>query len=257
MRDHLEKDVVVESVYHSWVKRKLSTHECANVLDFTVDRAVEMTDEDLLVLTRKEIPGKVLTAASWFLKQRNSEAQAQGSGLVDSTTDNSGPTDETEPSFEKTDQSYLDLQLEAKLLRFHEENGQDVVKDDDAAAPVHLWDNRIAIGLNRMRRERRGECGRGGSELPYFDFDTDDGNAKFSKFLGTFRKLLQPVMLKRWKANVRKSFEVWYDNTGKFMPDAVSILADGLRACEKADGASWWASRSSEILWSGSISVVP
>jgi hypothetical protein len=24
------------------------------------------------------------------------------------------------------------------------------------------------------------------------------------------------------------------------MPDAISILADGLRACEKADGASWW-----------------
>jgi hypothetical protein len=224
MRDHLEKDVVVESVYHSWVKRKLSTQERANMLDFPVDRAVEMTDEDLLVLKRKEIPGKVLTAASWFLKQWNSEAQSQGPGLVNSITENSGPIDETEPSFEKTDQSYLDLQLEAKLLRFHEENGRDVVK----------------IGLNRMRRERSGECGRGGSELPYFDFNTDDGNAKFSKFLGTFRKILQPVMLKRWKANVRKSFKVWYENTGKFMPDAASILADGLRACEKADGASWW-----------------
>jgi hypothetical protein len=47
-------------------------------------------------------------------------------------------------------------------------------------------------------------------------------------------------MLKRWKVNVRKSFEVWYENTGRFMPDASSILADGLRACEKADGASWW-----------------
>jgi hypothetical protein len=31
MRDHLEKDVVVELVYHSWVKRKLSTQERANV----------------------------------------------------------------------------------------------------------------------------------------------------------------------------------------------------------------------------------
>jgi hypothetical protein len=126
------------------------------------------------------------------------------------------------------------------LLRFHEENRRDVVKDDDAAAPVHLRDNRIAIGLNRMRRERSGECGRQGSELPYFDFDTDDGNAKFSKFLGTFRKILQPVMLKRWKVNVRKSFEVWYENTGKLMPDAASILANGLRACEKADRESWW-----------------
>jgi hypothetical protein len=69
MRDHLEKDVVVELLYHYWVKQKLSTQERANMLDFPVDRAVKMTDEDLLVLTRKEIPGKVLTAASWFLKQ--------------------------------------------------------------------------------------------------------------------------------------------------------------------------------------------
>jgi hypothetical protein len=170
------------------VKRKLSTQKRANVLDFPVDRAVEMTDEDLLVLTRKEIPGKVLTAASWFLKQRNSEAQLKAPGLVDSVAENSGPAEETESSFEKTDQSYLDLQLEAKLLRFHEENGQDVVKDDDTAAPVHLWDNRIAIGLNRMQRERSRGCGQQGSELPYFDFDTDDGNAKFSKFLGTFKE---------------------------------------------------------------------
>jgi hypothetical protein len=46
------------------------------------------------------------------------------------------------------------------MLRFHREKGQDVVKDDDAAAPVHLWDNQIAIGLNRMQRERSGGCGR-------------------------------------------------------------------------------------------------
>jgi hypothetical protein len=240
MRDHLEKDVVVQLVYHSWVKRKLSTQERANVLDFPVDRAVEMTDEDLLVLTRKEIPGKVLTAASWFLKQWNSNAQSKAPVPDDSITEDSGPTDEPKPSFEKTDQSYLDLQLEAKLLRFHKEKGQDVVKDDDAAAPVHLWDNQIAIGLNQMRRERSGRCGRRVSELPYFDFDTDDVKVKFSKFLGTFRKILQPVMLKRWKVNVRKSFKGWYENTGRFMPDAPSILGDGLRACEKADGASWW-----------------
>jgi hypothetical protein len=47
-------------------------------------------------------------------------------------------------------------------------------------------------------------------------------------------------MLKRWKLNVWKSFKVWYENTRKLLPDASSILADGLRACEKADGALWW-----------------
>jgi hypothetical protein len=70
MRDHLEKDVVVELVYHSWVKRKLSTQERANVLDFPVDRAVEMTDEDLLFLT-KENTWKGID--SWFLVPKTME----------------------------------------------------------------------------------------------------------------------------------------------------------------------------------------
>jgi hypothetical protein len=91
-----------------------------------------------------------------------------------------------------------------------------------------------------MRRERNRDCGQRGSELPYFDFNIDDGKAKFLKFLGTFRKWLQPVMLKRWKLNIRKIFEVWYENTGKLLLDASSILAGGLRAYEKPDGASWW-----------------
>jgi hypothetical protein len=45
--------------------------------------------------------------------------------------------------------------------------------------------------------------------------------------------------------------KMWYENTGKFMPDAFSILADGLRACEKADGASWWEwdKRSAVLFW--------
>jgi hypothetical protein len=140
----------------------------------------------------------------------------------------------------KTDQSYLDLRLEAKLLRFQEERVNDVVEDDNAAAPVHLWNNRIAIGLNCMRREQSGDCGRQRNPQLYFDFDEDDGITKYSKFLGTFRKLLQPAMLRRWKVNVQSSFDTRYEVTGKHMPQAADILADGLKACEKADGASWW-----------------
>jgi hypothetical protein len=51
VRSQLSEDVVVQTVYYSWVKRKLSTQEQANVLDFPVDRTVEMTDEELLALT--------------------------------------------------------------------------------------------------------------------------------------------------------------------------------------------------------------
>jgi hypothetical protein len=105
-----------------------------------------------------------------------------------------------------SDLSYLDLQLEAKLLRYQEKRGDGVVKDDDAAIPVHLWNNRIAIGLNWIRRDRPdGDCAP--NQNPYFTCEGDEGMTKFNAFVGTFRRLLQPKMLKRWKANVRKSFE--------------------------------------------------
>jgi hypothetical protein len=231
---------VVELVFHTWMKHRLTAEEHANVLDFPVDRAVEMTGEELLALTRKEIPGKVLTAASWFLEHwdtaiRNDE---QMNEPLPKSEERVQP--DVKSNHNKTDQSYLDLRLEAKMLRFLEERVNDVVKDDDTAAPVHPWNNQIAIGLSRMRREQSGNCGRQRNPQPYFDFDEDNGIQKYSKFLGTFRKLLQPAMLKRWKANVRSSFETWYEVTGKHMPQAADILADGLKACEKADGASWW-----------------
>jgi hypothetical protein len=239
-RDHLDKEVVVELVFHTWVKRKLTAEEQANVLDFPVDRTVEMTGEELLALTRKEIPGKVLTAASCFLKHWNTAIgnDEQMNKAQSNLEERMQP--DTKSNHNKTDQSYLDLRPEAKLLRFQEERLNDVVKDDNAAAPVHLWNNRIAIGLNHMRRERKANCGRQCNNQPYFDFDEDKGITKYSKFLGTFRKLFQPVMLKRWKANVRTSFETWYKVMGNHMPQAADILTDGLKACEKADGASWW-----------------
>jgi hypothetical protein len=100
-----------------------------------------------------------------------------------------------------SDLSYLGLQLEAKLLRYQEERGDGVVKDDNAAIPVHLWNNCIAILLNRIRRDRPdGE--RAPNRNPYFTCEGDEGMTKFNAFVGTFRRLLQPKMLKRWKANV-------------------------------------------------------
>jgi hypothetical protein len=69
VQSELSEEVVVQTVCHSWVKRKLSTQEQANVLDFPVDRTIKMTDEELLALTKNKIPGKILTAASWSLKE--------------------------------------------------------------------------------------------------------------------------------------------------------------------------------------------
>jgi hypothetical protein len=117
-----------------------------------------------------------------------------------------------------SDLSYLDLQLEAKLLKYQEERGDGVV-DDNAAIPIHLWNNRIAIGLNRIRWERP-NGNQEPNQNPYFNFDGDKGMTKFTA--------LQPKMLKRWKSNVQKSFKCWYKTTGRHMPHATEILADGL-----------------------------
>jgi hypothetical protein len=168
VRSQLSGDVVVQTVYHSWVKRKLSTQEQANVLDFPVDRTVEMTDEELLALTRKEITGKILTAVSWFLKEWAS-ANSKDVSPDETTILGEKPSlVDGGPKMKMSDLSYLDLQLEAKLLRYQEERGAGVVKDDDAAIPVHLWNNHIAIGLNRIRRERpNGD--REPNQNPYFN----------------------------------------------------------------------------------------
>jgi hypothetical protein len=114
----LSEGVVVQTVYHSWVKRKLPTQEQVNVLDFPVDRTVEMTEEELLILTRNEIPGKILTAASWFLEEW-APANIKDVSL-DETTIPEGmqPPADGGPKMKMSDLSYLDLQLEAKLLRY-------------------------------------------------------------------------------------------------------------------------------------------
>jgi hypothetical protein len=109
-----------------------------------------MTDEELLVLTKKEIPGKILTAASWFLKEWAPTNIKDDSSDKTTIPEGSPPPVDGGPKMKISDLSYLDLQLEAKLLRYQEERGDGVVKDDATAIPIHLWNNRIAIGLSRI-----------------------------------------------------------------------------------------------------------
>jgi hypothetical protein len=92
---------------------------------------------------------------------------------------------------------------------------------------------------SRIRRDRS-NGDRAPNQNPYFNCEGDEGMTKFIAFVGTFRRLLQPKMLKHWKSNVRKSFIEWYETTSQHMAHATEILTDGLKACEKADGASWW-----------------
>jgi hypothetical protein len=142
-------------------------------------------------------------------------------------------------NYNKTDQGYLDLRLEASLLRFQEEQLNDVVKDDDAAAPVHLWNNLIAIGLNTPEKEK---VIVGDSAIP---------NHTLTLTRTTESQNIQSF----WKRFVSfSSQQCW--NGGKqtsvqHMPQAADILADGLKACKKADGASWqeWDAGSALLFW--------
>ena len=52
---------------NKWVKRYLSTKEKAECLDFPNTRTTLMTEELTNLLTKSEVPGKILVANLWYL----------------------------------------------------------------------------------------------------------------------------------------------------------------------------------------------
>ena len=102
------------------------------------------------------------------------------------------------------------------------------VKSDDASIPVHLWNDRIAVGLQSMREKEK-------KAFP-FDFTKDDDCLRFQRGLDGLRKFGLIV----WKKNVRMSFLEWYDEVGKLRREKEDIFRDGMKACAKADQCSWW-----------------
>jgi hypothetical protein len=110
----LSEGVVVQTVYHSWVKRKLSTQEQVNVLDFPEDRTVKMTDEELLVLTKKEKPGKILTAASWFLKEWAPANIKDNPSDKTTIPEDSPPPVDSGPKMKISDLSYQPIKISGR-----------------------------------------------------------------------------------------------------------------------------------------------
>jgi len=53
-----------------WVQRYLSTQEKAESLDFPSTRTAIMTEELINLLTKSEVPGKVLVASLWYLTMK-------------------------------------------------------------------------------------------------------------------------------------------------------------------------------------------
>jgi len=85
------------------------------------------------------------------------------------------------------------------------------VKADDAAIPLHLWNDRIALGLQEMRKANN-------ETFPY-DFAEVNDCLNFQKGLDGFRKLGLLV----WKRNVRRSFWKWLDKFGKYREEREDI----------------------------------
>ena len=77
------------------------------------------------------------------------------------------------------------------------------VKSGDASIPVHLWNDRIALGLQDLRKEEN-------KTFP-FDFTNDDVCLRFHRRLEGFRKLGLIV----WKKNIRRSLWKWFGEVGK------------------------------------------
>ena len=61
--------VIAKHVFgeNKWVQRHLSTKEKAESLDFPNTRTAIMTEELIHLLTKSEVPGKIMVASLWYL----------------------------------------------------------------------------------------------------------------------------------------------------------------------------------------------
>ena len=174
-------------------------------------------------------------------------------GLIEDNAAQTGSPENEVPTFETVDEQYDEEDVEASLetsretmwalhenmraSETQEEMGDTqgfstvtdkAVKADDAAIPLHLWNDRIAKGLQEMRSANN-------ETFPY-DFTEVNDRLRFQEGLDGFRKLGLFV----WKRNVRRSFWKWFNKFGIHRAEREAMRRDGMKACAKADQCSWW-----------------
>lgn len=239
-----------------WASRLLTRDEKQNVLDFPESRSILLPECLRETLLQSEIPGKVWVEAfvvipAWIAATGNAKKRNR-----DELGDlNPRKRLYTGPGFTPTDFEASKLFRPSSTLTQSEVLTRELtgdptigaptaagarpspestvtakaVKSDNAAVPVHLWNDRIAVKLQDLwKEESRIE--------PPVDFNSPADCRKFERAMDGFRVLA----LRRWKRNVRNSFRRWFGTLGMDHPKRESIWRDGQKACAKADQASWW-----------------
>ena len=244
-----------------------------------------MTEEQLEILTKTVIPGKVFYAgvfcitsyhdlkmtAQGSLKRSNSSIQSvikTKSGNSKRRRITSGGESTAFLFDEPVDVDDEEPQVTAIFgAGFEEGHLKDVakaestakaVKADNSKVPVGLWNDRMVQKLKEHREEerkkkeesRKEEGKRKVIENLQEEWDSTGKESlrhlnlakrttdreRFDKFLYSFRY----VMIKYWKSKVRRDFDAWYKEKGKFHPYAEQVLINGNKVVKQAQHCSFW-----------------
>lgn len=236
-----------------WALRLLTPKEKENVLDFPESRGVLLTEVERNRLLTSEIPGKIWVSAftvitDWGPASARTKKRKRD-GVVDlpagkrRLTDGANAARESTSAAARMEQltspreecglttnlaTYLDLKDPNEKVQESTVTAK-AVKADNAAVPVHLWNDKIATKLSAFWASEKGR-------IPPLDFSLPADCRRFEKAMDGFRILA----LRRWKSRVRYSFTIWLEQLPVDHPDRESIRVDGLKACAKADQSSWW-----------------
>ena len=237
-----------------WVKRYLSAKELGACLDFPGTRAALLSEEELKILARTELPGKLFTASLWFLAppQRDNRKR-QGEDQIDKRL----PVkvrriqDQNETTYQGVGLDSMDPEIEFAGYQEPDDEEKDAVTDkatkaDDAAVPEYLWNDRIEVKLTKCwkksgreelgprRKQKRNRVGN--ISPPPLMFEKPHDKLRFKWAL----KRIRSFALKHWKSKVKRDFASWFQLISKDAKNRKDILADGLEACARAGQTTWW-----------------
>ena len=187
-----DEEIIAPTVYHDGaLMRQMSVREKGNALDIPVDRAEEMTESNLELLTQTVTPGKIYYAGIYFLASyddlkkslqgpRNRDGrsdQEDGESHSHHTKRRKIETDKAEKnSTENIDACLVhevgDGEVEEELFGVpsdveHDEHVNEnhineegepnakAAKSDDSKVPIHLWNDRVVEQLKEQWAENK------------------------------------------------------------------------------------------------------
>ena len=268
--------IIAPTVYHDGgVMRKLKQKELANAMDFPADRTAEMMEQQLQLLTKNVIPGKVYYAAMYFLssyddlksnsaRSRKRDATSMGAEEYPHYSGgkrmkNNGPRYHSADCFvhdvgdfdgeETRYQSKLEVPFQSWIrgleLKGDDDDGgtaveNDVKEGEPSAKAVKSDDSKVPVHLWNDRiieklKDHWDSTGKGA----WRHLTLEEGSEESETFCNLL-DLLRGAVLDYWKRKVRRDFDAWFESTGKFHPEADEVKIDGEKAVRRAEACSFW-----------------